>query len=40
MSGELNYKKLFLHNLDFSMNQDDLHKEFERFGKILKCDVP
>ena len=37
---ELNYKKLFIYNIDYKTTYDDIFKEFARIGKLRYCDVP
>lgn len=34
------YRKLFLHNLDFKLNQDDLARIFGVFGRVLGVQLP
>ncbi len=40
MSETLNYRKLFIHNLDFNLSREDIENEFSRYGKLVKCDCP
>ena len=35
-----NYKKLFIHNIDYKTHQDDIANAFRRIGKMRYCDVP
>lgn len=35
-----NYKKLFVHNIDFKTSYDDIYNAFDRIGKLKYCDVP
>jgi hypothetical protein len=37
---DLNFRKLFVHNLDYNEPITELNIEFEKFGKIVKFDVP
>ena len=37
---DLNYRKLFVHNLDYNEPISNLWEEFEKFGTIVKFDVP
>ena len=37
---ELNYKKLFIYNIDYKTSYDDIYREFVRIGKLRYCDVP
>jgi len=29
-----------VHNVSFKLNEDDLHRHFEAFGKIVKVQIP
>lgn len=31
---QLNYKKLFIHNIDFKTNSDEIYQEFAKIGKL------
>jgi len=33
----LNYRKIFVHNIDYNMRKQEVESEFARFGKIEKC---
>jgi RNA recognition motif-containing protein len=35
-----NYKKLFIHNIDYKTSYDEIYSEFARIGKLRYCDVP
>ncbi len=36
----LNMKRLYVHNVPFSLSERDLEDEFAKFGHIIKCQVP
>ena len=33
-------KKVFVHNIDYNVRQEDIEAEFSRYGKILRFDIP
>ncbi len=36
----INPRKLFIHNIDFAIEQSKLHELFEKFGQIQHIDLP
>lgn len=36
----LNYKKLFVHNIDYKTHYDEIYEAFSRIGKMKYWDVP
>lgn len=38
--GSQNMRKLYIRNLHFKVESNDLKSEFSKYGGIIKCDVP
>lgn len=36
----LNYKKLFIHNIDYKTQYEEIFEAFDKIGKLRYCDVP
>ena len=40
MSDPYNYRKLFIHNIDYDASHEEIRRLFKKFGSLVACDVP